>query len=225
MRTNVSAPCERRAAASSRVAWWSARARRLVQVAGGQRCATESKVMSSLRSSFRSMLRLLGRLGDDREHLQRHAALEQARDVDVAARAAPQQVTVPQQRVRVQVRDQQARVELSARAPTSIGRDEDTVQPAFDGRRDDRSRGGSRARGAGGDQVARFHEHARRAARNAIEPRPDEAEPGPESPRRRTPNASSARDQATNRPEAARERRWDAAGRAGQADLEQGAAR
>ena len=93
--------------------------------------------MSSLRSSLRSMFRCRGDLVDRGEDLEGDVPLDQPRDVDVAAVAAHQQVAAPQQRVGVEVHDEQPLVEGARPLGGVVGRREGRrVQPAL-GPRDD----------------------------------------------------------------------------------------
>ena len=81
------------------------------QVAGGQPSASASRITSSLLSSLRSMFRWRGDLVECGEDLERDVALDEPRDVDMAALPRAEEVAAPQQRVGVQVGDPQPFVE------------------------------------------------------------------------------------------------------------------
>ena len=105
-------------------------------------------------------VQVAGRLRRGGEHLERHVALDQPRDVDVATLAARQQVAAPEQRIRVEVDDRRAGVDLARLLGGLVGRrGRDPVQaplgprhggpaagPCGDGAGDGRCRGDDRDR-------------------------------------------------------------------------------
>ena len=74
----------------------------------------------------------VGRLGHDRERLKRDVAFSQPGNVDVPTSPAIEQVSAPQQRIRMQIDDQQLLVKLDRSLGREIGRGiERNVQSLF----------------------------------------------------------------------------------------------
>ena len=148
-RTSVSVPSERFAIASSWRPRWSARALRLRHVFAGQPRPRASSVMSSERSSLRSMFRCRGDFVATPNTWS--ATLPSiSRGTSTWPRSPRRQkVATPEQRVGVEVDDGRGRVDLSRPLGDRVGRrGRDRVQPPFRPR-DERAPTGPRRDRAG----------------------------------------------------------------------------